>query len=37
MLLASEGVDLHFTEAAVHEIARVSEELNLLLQNIGAR
>ena len=37
MLLASEGVDLHFTEAAVHEIARVSEELNIILQNIGAR
>ena len=37
MLLASEGVDLHFTEAAIHEVARVSEELNLMLQNIGAR
>ena len=37
MLLSAEGVDLHFTEAAVHEVARVAEELNLSLQNIGAR
>ncbi|KAG1675865.1 hypothetical protein FOA52_001522 [Chlamydomonas sp. UWO 241] len=37
MLLASEGVDLHFTDAAVAEIARIAEEANIALENIGAR
>jgi ATP-dependent HslUV protease ATP-binding subunit HslU len=37
MLLATEGVDLIFTDAAIHEIARVAEEVNRLVENIGAR
>lgn len=37
MLLSSEGVDLHFTEAAIHEIAHIAEETNRALENIGAR
>jgi hypothetical protein len=37
MLLASEGVDLHFTEAAINEVAGIAEELNRSLENIGAR
>ncbi|KAL6757951.1 P-loop containing nucleoside triphosphate hydrolase protein [Haematococcus lacustris] len=37
MLLATEGVDLHFTDAAIREIARLAEELNQTTDNIGAR
>ncbi|SHK21539.1 ATP-dependent protease ATPase subunit HslU [Thermocrinis minervae] len=36
-LLKTEGVDLEFTEDAVHEIARIAEEANNKLENIGAR
>jgi ATP-dependent HslUV protease ATP-binding subunit HslU len=36
-LLATEGVHLHFTDAAIKEIARVSEEINTNIDNIGAR
>ena len=36
-LLATEGVQLHFTDAAVQEIARVAEEVNTTVDNIGAR
>jgi ATP-dependent protease HslVU (ClpYQ) ATPase subunit len=37
MLLATEGVDLHFTDAAVREMARLAEEVNRSTENIGAR
>lgn len=37
MLLATEGVDLQFTDAAVRAVAQVAEEANKLLDNIGAR
>ena len=37
MLMSTEGIDLQFTDAAVHEIARVAAELNRSVQNIGAR
>lgn len=37
MLLATEGVDLHFTDAAVREVARLAEALNRATENIGAR
>jgi ATP-dependent HslUV protease ATP-binding subunit HslU len=37
MLLATEGVDLIFTDQAVHEIARLAEEINRTTDNIGAR
>jgi len=37
MLLAAEGLDLHFTDAAIHEIAGIAEDLNRSLENIGAR
>lgn len=36
-LLATEGVQLHFTDAAIQEIARVAEEVNTSVDNIGAR
>eukprot|EP00921_Rhytidocystis_pertsovi_P008867 GHVQ01014398.1.p1 GENE.GHVQ01014398.1~~GHVQ01014398.1.p1 ORF type:complete len:877 (+),score=149.30 GHVQ01014398.1:556-3186(+) len=36
-LLATEGIDLHFTEDAIAEIARVSSEVNTHIENIGAR
>src|SRR5512141_1578286 len=36
-LLASEGVDLAFTDDAVREIARDAERVNRALENIGAR
>lgn len=36
-LLATEDVQLHFTDAAVKEIARVAEEVNTSVDNIGAR
>ncbi|GAB4824107.1 hypothetical protein N2152v2_011153 [Parachlorella kessleri] len=36
-LLATENVDLHFTDAAIREIARVAEEVNTSVDNIGAR
>lgn len=36
-LLITEGVDLHFTDAAVQEIASAAEELNRSSENIGAR
>eukprot|EP00884_Botryococcus_braunii_P005483 jgi/Botrbrau1/14936/Bobra.0018s0040.1 len=37
MLLETEGVELHFTEEAIQEIARVAEEVNRNVDNIGAR
>ncbi|MGH6943003.1 MAG: ATP-dependent protease ATPase subunit HslU [Geminicoccaceae bacterium] len=36
-LLATEGVTLHFTDAAVQEIARLAHEINERVENIGAR
>jgi ATP-dependent HslUV protease ATP-binding subunit HslU len=36
-LLASEGVDLAFSEEAIGEIARDAERVNRALENIGAR
>jgi ATP-dependent HslUV protease ATP-binding subunit HslU len=36
-LLATEGVDLSFTEEAVHELARFAAEVNTATENIGAR
>lgn len=36
-LLATEGVQLHFTDASIKEIARVAEEINTNVDNIGAR
>lgn len=35
MLLATEGVDIQFTDDAVEEIARVAEEVNQTVDNIG--
>jgi ATP-dependent HslUV protease ATP-binding subunit HslU len=36
-LLATEGVRLSFTEAAIDEIALLAEEINASVENIGAR
>ena len=36
-LLATEGIDLIFTDAAIKEIARIAEEINTNVDNIGAR
>lgn len=36
-LLATEGVQLHFTDAAIHEIAQVAADVNRNVENIGAR
>jgi ATP-dependent HslUV protease ATP-binding subunit HslU len=36
-LLATEGVDLVFQDDAVEEIARIAEEVNQRMENIGAR
>jgi len=36
-LLQTEGVNLQFTDGALHAIARMAEEANRLLDNIGAR
>ncbi|HEY9166001.1 MAG TPA: ATP-dependent protease ATPase subunit HslU [Candidatus Kryptonia bacterium] len=36
-LLATEGVDITFTDDAIHEIARVATEVNEQVENIGAR
>jgi ATP-dependent HslUV protease ATP-binding subunit HslU len=36
-LLSTEGVDLHFEDAALHKIAEISQTLNEKLENIGAR
>eukprot|EP00887_Chlorella_sp_A99_P004626 scaffold4.g4626.t1 len=36
-LLATEDVDIHFTDAAIREVARVAEEVNTNVDNIGAR
>jgi ATP-dependent HslUV protease ATP-binding subunit HslU len=36
-LLATEGVDLEFTEDSVREIARIASEVNTRTENIGAR
>jgi ATP-dependent HslUV protease ATP-binding subunit HslU len=36
-LLATEGVKLNFTDGSIRAIARISEDLNSRLQNIGAR
>lgn len=36
-LIGTEGVDLHFTDDAIKEIARVAFEVNETVENIGAR
>ncbi|KAF5828727.1 P-loop containing nucleoside triphosphate hydrolase protein [Dunaliella salina] len=36
-LLETEGVMLRFTDSALHTVARVAEEANRLMDNIGAR
>eukprot|EP01024_Parvocaulis_polyphysoides_P001309 TRINITY_DN10355_c0_g2_i2.p1 TRINITY_DN10355_c0_g2~~TRINITY_DN10355_c0_g2_i2.p1 ORF type:complete len:500 (-),score=82.88 TRINITY_DN10355_c0_g2_i2:237-1736(-) len=36
-LLLTEGIELHFTEEAKQEVARVAEEVNRSVENIGAR
>jgi ATP-dependent HslUV protease ATP-binding subunit HslU len=36
-LLNTEGVDLKFERAAINEIARVATEVNMSMENIGAR
>jgi len=36
-LLATEGVTLEFTEAAVNEIANIAAEINSTVEDIGAR
>jgi len=36
-LLATEGIELRFTDAAVREIAKLTSEINETVQNIGAR
>jgi ATP-dependent HslUV protease ATP-binding subunit HslU len=36
-LIATEGVALDFTEDAIDEIARLAEEINTTVENIGAR
>lgn len=36
-LLETEGVKLCFTEASIREVARVAEEVNKTVDNIGAR
>ena len=36
-LLETEGVQLQFTDEAVREVARVAEEVNKTVDNIGAR
>jgi ATP-dependent HslUV protease ATP-binding subunit HslU len=36
-LLATEGIELVFTDEAISEIARVAEEINTNVDNIGAR
>jgi hypothetical protein len=36
-LLATEGVRLTFTDGAVRALARIAEDANRLLENIGAR
>jgi ATP-dependent HslUV protease ATP-binding subunit HslU len=37
MLLGTEGLEIHFTEDAIEEIARTAEEINTTSENIGAR
>lgn len=36
-LIATEGVELIFTDAAKRRISQVAEEVNTLVDNIGAR
>ncbi len=36
-LLATEGVEINFTDDAIHEIAKVATEVNDQVENIGAR
>ena len=36
-LLGTEGLEIHFTEDAIDEIARTAEEINTTSENIGAR
>jgi len=36
-LLKTEGIDLTFTDAAIHEITRLTAEVNETVENIGAR
>ncbi|MCD6194176.1 MAG: HslU--HslV peptidase ATPase subunit, partial [Candidatus Aminicenantes bacterium] len=36
-LLATEGVEIDFTEEAIQEIAEIAERVNEIAENIGAR
>ncbi|KAK4529536.1 hypothetical protein CCYA_CCYA01G0393 [Cyanidiococcus yangmingshanensis] len=36
-LLRTEGIDLEFTDAAIHEMAAIAAEVNTTVENIGAR
>lgn len=36
-LLAAEGIEVEFTDEAIHELARLAEEVNQNTDNIGAR
>lgn len=36
-MMASEGVELTFTDDAIHEVARLAAEVNASIENIGAR
>ncbi len=36
-LMATEGIELEFTDEAIREIARIAAEVNLKMENIGAR
>jgi ATP-dependent HslUV protease ATP-binding subunit HslU len=36
-LLRTEGVELEFTDAAIHEMAAIAAEVNTTVENIGAR
>ncbi len=36
-LLATEGIELEFADEAIREIARIAAEVNLKMENIGAR
>jgi len=36
-LMASEGVEIEFTDEAVHDVARIAAEVNSDVENIGAR
>jgi ATP-dependent HslUV protease ATP-binding subunit HslU len=36
-LLATEGIDLQFTDEAIEEVARIAADVNERMENIGAR